>query len=126
VKSLQLRQQYDLGIDSPDKNHFFDYEQVFFSANERYALLVKPNEAAVAEVGPEYITLVRQIDLCPLLETEHQFNEKSKWLGSVSNCGRKVILHHPKHFRVQTSIQNGVETQRHYQAVCFAWQDNLG
>lgn len=97
-------------MDSSDQIHFFDYDQVFFSANERYALLVKHNEAAVAEVGLEHIILVRQIDLCPFLETAHQFNGKSKWLGSVSNCGRKVILHHPKHFRVQTSIQNGVET----------------
>ena len=72
-------------------------KNVFFSANENFALLIASAQAVVIKIKPNEVHFVCKINLPKMFhDTRH---DSKGWIGAVDNHGKHVALYHPDNFR---------------------------
>lgn len=76
-----------------------EVDQIVFSSNERFALLITQNQASLVEIHLNSIVLIKKIDLHNVWTEKPQ--TKFTWTGAVNNEGTQVVLHCRDEFSIK-------------------------
>jgi hypothetical protein len=79
-------------------NQICQVNEIVFSSNERFALLITAYQASLIEIMHNKTSLIEKIELTIAWNEENKNAYQIKWIGAVNNSGTVVALHCPNEF----------------------------